>query len=400
MNRRAGITGLLLVSAMLGVACGGAPEKSGDEIAQVDVTTVGPGDPGSGSEVTTGSVSPPPVTEGPATTEGGGKRPHDFLNTTCTGDSDGILTAPITDIETLDSIIPSGVAAGEEIKPHSYLRIAGDRAPVYAPIDMELVQGSWYKEPESFVAETTYILHFAVGCNFAINLDHITEPVDEIKAVLNDVPREDTRMDEFLRESVKFEAGDLIGYTIGAGPEDFVRTYDFGYYGSATNHEYVNQDRYLRSYAWKQLHAVCAFDYFAEPLKTTYIDLLTTHTGQLVPGAPCRSPNQDKAGTLAGAWYFEPDSMSVVNHVGIAQDLDDKSMNIVGLPSQSYVRIESPNPSLKDPAEVTDRHCYDYSGNVASYFYFVLVDAMTVDLYEGSGTCPAEPSGQVTRLYR
>ncbi|NDC12329.1 MAG: hypothetical protein EBZ88_07770, partial [Actinobacteria bacterium] len=73
---------------------------------------------------------------------------------------------------------------------------------------MELVQGAYYKEPPTFRAKTTYILHFAVGCEFAIFLDHITDPVDRIKAVMNAEPKEDTRMDSFFDNQVEFKAGE------------------------------------------------------------------------------------------------------------------------------------------------------------------------------------------------
>ena len=323
---------------------------------------------------------------------------HKFLNTTCTGSSDGRFTSKLTDLETLEVIVPPGVAAGWEIKPHGYVRIKGDRAAIYAPIDIELVQGAYYKEPPTFRAKTTYILHFAVGCEFAIFLDHITDPVDRIKAALNTAPNEDTRMDSFLAKPLSFRAGELIGYTIGAGPADSIRQWDFGYYSASVTNVYVNQPRRSNPVpAWKQLHAVCGFDYFAEPLKSTYARYFATHRGVLVPGAPCRSPNRDVAGTLAGSWYYKPDSTSIEPHVAIAIDLDGKSVIVAGL--RQYVEIEASNPTLKDPANVTDRHCYYDSAN-GRYYFFQFVDRTTVDMFEGSGSCPISPSGTKTRLYR
>lgn len=113
----------------------------------------------------------------------------------------------------------------------------------------------------------------------------------------------------------------------------------------------------------------------------------------------CRPPVQDKAGTLAGGWFYEPSGSSVVPYVGIAADLDRASLNIAGLRSVKALRIESPNPTYKDPAEVTDRHCYqDDQSN--RYYFFVLRSRTTVDLYEGTGACPTEPAGQQTTLYR
>lgn len=330
-------------------------------------------------------------------TSNSGQKNHKFLNTACSRSSDGKFKSKITDLETLEVIVPSGVAAGYEIKPHSYIRIKGDRAAVYAPIDMDLVQGALYKEPVTFQAKTTYILHFAVGCEYAMFLDHITDPVDRIKNALNKVPNEDTRLDFFMKKPISFKAGDLIGYTIGAGPANSIRQWDFGYYSAFVTNKYVNQERRIRSYAWKQLHAVCGFDYFPEPLKSTYFGYFATHRGVLVPGAPCRKPNRDVPGTLSGSWFFRSDSSSVEPHVAIASDLDGKTVIIAGL--DRYVSIEPANATAKDPATITDKHCF-YDPDLDSYFFFVLIDKNSLDFFRGTGQCPSTPIGTKLRLYR
>ncbi|MEK0444487.1 MAG: hypothetical protein EBZ46_04570 [Actinobacteria bacterium] len=333
-------------------------------------------------------------------TDSTGDGRHKFLNTTCTGTSGGNFTSKITDTETTYAIFAPGGAAGYEIKPHGYFLIKGERAAVYAPVDMNLVQGSYYKEPENFLADNTYILHFAVGCDYAMFIDHITDPVDKIKAVMNAEPKEDTRMDSFFDNQVEFKAGELIGYTIGAGPKEANRSWDFGYYSAAVTNEYVNQERRIRSFAWKQLHAVCGFDYFPEPIKGEYFKLFTTRAGAPVPGAGCRSPNRDVAGTLSGSWFFQPDSMSVEPHVAIGGDIDGASLTIAGLKSKQYLSIGPGNPTYKDPATVTDRHCYTDDADTTNYFFFVIIDEMTLDLYEGVGGCPSEPKGTKLTLYR
>lgn len=330
----------------------------------------------------------------------GGDGRHAFLDAPCSGDSDGMFTSKVTDVETLHAIYPAGGAAGWEIKPHGYFLIEGDQAAVYAPVDMELVQGALYHEQEGFLAKTTYILHFAVGCNFAIFLDHITDPVDRIKDVLNAESQADTRLNSFLAEPISFKAGELIGYTLGAGTADSIRSFDFGYYSADVTNQFANQDRYVRSFSWKQLHAVCAFDYFAEPLRSDYFKLFSARFGAVVPNGECRSPNRDVPGTLSGSWFFTAESYSVEPHVAIASDIDGASLNIAGLKSKQYFTVSSSNPTFADPATVTDRHCYQEDGNDSQHFYFVLVDDMTLDIYEGSGTCPAEPSGTKITLYR
>jgi hypothetical protein len=78
-------------------------------------------------------------------------------------------------------------------------------------------------------------------------------------------------------------------------------------------------------------------------------------------------------------------------------DLDGKSVIVAGLP-QGYIGISGSNPTAKNPAAVSSQHCYDSENG--RYLYFVIVDRVTLDLYEGSGSCPASPSGTKTRLYR
>ena len=81
-------------------------------------------------------------------------------------------------------------------------------------------------------------------------------------------------------------------------------------------------------------------------------------------------------------------------------DIDGASLTIVNLGSMSYVSVSSPNPTYKDPATITDRHCYIDDADSSKYFFFVIVDDMTLDVYEGNGPCPSEPTGTKTTLYR
>ena len=59
-----------------------------------------------------------------------------------------------------------------------------------------------------------------------------------------------------------------------------------------------------------------------------------------------------------------------------------------------------PNPTYADPAKVTDRHCYVDDANSSMHVFFVLVDETTLDVYEGSGPCPADPRGEKIALFR
>jgi hypothetical protein len=175
---------------------------------------------------------------------------------------------------------------------------------------------------------------------------------------------------------------------------------DFGYYNAAVTNMYVNRERRIKSDAWKQVRAACGFDFLPEPIKRESFQLFTTRTATPVPEAGCCSPNRDMAGTLSGSWFSQPDSTSIDHHVAIAGDIDGASLAIAGLKSKQYLSIGRGNPTYVDPAMVTGRHCYTDDADTTSCFFLVIIDDMTLDLYEGSGPCPAEPPGTKTTLFR
>lgn len=310
-----------------------------------------------------------------------------IFNQECTDQQTTEFTSRFADYNSMKYIIPPGVAAGEYIKSHSYIGIKGEEISLYAPTDMYLVQGAYYKENPTFVAKTTYILHFLVGCDIVLNYDHITNPVDKIKNVLNSTAQDGTGMESFLSEPIFIAAGEFIGTTIGAGSADMVRTFDFGVYDKNHTNQYVNQARYEKNIDWKSLNSVCGYSYFAEPLKSQYYALFSNHAGKIVPDAPCRGASQDKEGTLAGAWHKNKDDDSVFHKVAIAIDLDNKTLNITGIGDQ-FFRIEDSTPTFIDPAKVTTEHCFeDRPSNI--YVYAKLLNSMEMRAYQHTGRCPA-----------
>jgi len=175
---------------------------------------------------------------------------------------------------------------------------------------------------------SSYLLHFQVSCEVILNLDHITDPVQKIRDALPKIPSGDTRTIR-LNPTVKFKANELIGYTKGGGTQSSIlpiNRFDLGLYITTHTNKFVNQDRYVESYSWKSINAVCAYDYFSEELKRAYYSKFSNFERRLVLDAPCRSPNQDVPGTLAGAWFFREDSSATEFHVAIALHLDKKHL--------------------------------------------------------------------------
>ncbi|MEK7090525.1 MAG: hypothetical protein AAB930_02975 [Patescibacteria group bacterium] len=328
-----------------------------------------------------------------------------IFGTPCTSNPKPVFEHPFAPVDHIAGIIPPGAAASEEIKPHSYVEIdttLGESIPVYAPADMYLVQGAFYKEPSTFRVPTSYILHFMVSCEITINLDHITDPVDKIKTVLNQTPQDDTRMESILKNPVYFKAGELIGSTKGGGVHGINR-FDFGLYNTTHTNQFVNQRRYEQSYNWKSINAVCPYDSFAPEVKDMYLKKFRTfEKPTLVPGASCRIPNQDKAGTLSGAWFLSEDSSSVEPHVGIALEINGQEITIVGIRNMSF-SIDDSNPTFEDPRSVTTEHCYFDPLNGARVLYFKLHSPIKVEVWDGdsSSGCPnVFPTSGTIFLYR
>lgn len=318
-----------------------------------------------------------------------------IYNQKCTPIERSEFINAFTDYSDIKHIIPPGAAVGDTIKAHSYIALQTEKINIYAPADMYLVQGSYYKEPPSFVAKTTYILHFLVGCDMVINFDHITNPVDKIRQVLNQKPNEGTAMEGFLSEPVFFKAGELIGYTIGAGSPELIKTFDFGLYDKNHTNQFVNQARYEQNFDWKNLNAVCAFDYFSSELKDQYYNKLSSLNGNFVK--VCRSPSQDKKGTLAGAWHKNPEDSTVAHRVGIAADLDGKSLSITGI-NNEFFSINDSEPTFIDPANVTSQHCY-YNSSTNKFVFFNVASDTQMQAYLGTGRCPSNFSASLAQTY-
>ncbi len=341
----------------------------------------------------------------PAPGSGGQASKSPIFGTPCQSGPNIIFDQTFAPLDQIAGIVPSGAAASEEIKSHSYVDLAGESIPLYAPADLELVEGAYYYEPPTFKVPTTYSFHFQVSCEVVLMLDHITDPVEKLANAFPKTPQPDTRS-FVVRPTVRLAKGELIGYTKGGGVQQVsppINRFDLGLYRTTNVNRFVNQARYERSRTWKSIHAVCPYDSFSPGLRDAYYRKFQTLNRNPVPGAPCRSPNQDQAGTLAGAWFFGEDSLAIEAHVGIALELDGQGVEIVGLPRQGvHTSIDRSNATFKDPATVTGEHCYfsPHGGN--RVLYFRLVSALRAEVYVGTGSnCPASfPASGVTTLHR
>ena len=155
---------------------------------------------------------------------------------------------------------PPTMGAGPSLKPHSYIGTDHARVPVYAPADMTLETGAYFEGGP-------YGLDFRVSCEVTLRFGHITEPVDEIRAVFpaTPAPANDSRSQQITRK-VSFKAGELVGYTTGTSAAG---NWDYGVYNSTVRNRYADDPAWNNSTTYTT--AVCPFDYFSAAMRAAYV---------------------------------------------------------------------------------------------------------------------------------
>lgn len=298
-----------------------------------------------------------------------------------------------TDLSKIASIVPSGSPAGGVIKPHSYLHNRNNpdgtnvRVPVYAVADSLLTSIAYYG---TTVNTSEYLIFFDVTCEISFKYDHISEVVPKLAAVAPATPSDSSATSRTA--AITFEAGELIGYSVGAGG---FGAWDFGAYDLTYTNRFANQERYEAGYMTQSLHTVCPYDYFEEPLKSEMYALFGTHDQRLLPNIECTTTERDVPGAASGAWFDSLDfafSQSKVSMGVLPGDL----VTLTGIGND--VRIEKGQPTWLDPALLTTSHCYVDDGRW--FFIEIRAEGMQMALANGSGSCPvALPSG-ATVYYR
>ncbi len=197
----------------------------------------------------------------------------------CESNIEPIFSHHVTDISKLNAVIPPPSLVQGDLKAHSYLDTRKHRVPVYAPVDMLFVDGTFYKTSQG----GEYMLDFEVSCEVSIRFDHILEPVESIKHMLPSIPMDDSRT-HGVSVPVQFSAGDLIAYTTGT--ENGI--WDFGVY----NTEHPNQFSKLDEYRHSKIYTTgdCPYVYFSDELKWEYEGIYDQHRSdpfdEFCPGAP------------------------------------------------------------------------------------------------------------------
>ncbi len=175
----------------------------------------------------------------------------------CQSNPSPIFTNDITDVSKINYIgPPPTMGAGPSLKTHGYIGTDHARVPVYSPTVMTLESGSYF-------VGGPYLLEFRASCEVRVRFGHITEPVEAIKKLLPNEPKQDSRTEGL--PPIVFVAGELIGYTTGT---DRAGNWDFGVYNSTIQNRYIDDPAWNNSTTYTT--AVCPFDYFSENLRSVY----------------------------------------------------------------------------------------------------------------------------------
>ncbi len=298
-----------------------------------------------------------------------------------------------TDLSKIASIIPPGSPAGGVIKPHSYLHNKNNpddtnvRVPVFAVADSVLTSVAYYA---TTVDTSEYLLFFDVSCEISFKFDHISEVAPKIAAV---APATAANTSQTTRtEAIRFEAGELIGYTVGAGG---FGAWDFGAYDLTFTNQFANQERYEKGHMNQSIHTVCPYEYFEEPLKGQMYELFGTHDQRLLPGIECSTTERDVVGSASGAWFDSLNLEFSESKISLGL-LPGDLVTITGIGSD--VRIAKDNQTWRDPSLLTGSHCYFDNGR---WFYLeIFDDGMQMTLAHGSGSCPQAMPAGATTYYR
>ena len=115
-----------------------------------------------------------------------------------------------------------------------------------------------------------------VGCGVTIVFDHVTEPIEKIRKLFPDIPRNDSRTD-FFNSILEMEAGELVGYTTGTVN---AHNWNFAVYNSSEKN-YLFETGEFAQYP-KYFTQVCPFKYYNESAAELYKELFVLSDKDIV----------------------------------------------------------------------------------------------------------------------
>lgn len=180
----------------------------------------------------------------------------------CTSNPNPVFTNMLADPGMITNIIPppTNRNVGWHLTTHSYVDTRAESpAPLYAPVDMELIDGAHYPGGP-------YYLDFRVSCEVTIRIAHVTNPAQKIKDAL---PQEPVNTEMEVIPPIAVKAGELIAYS-GGPPHTLNNGFDFGAYHAAKPNRYASSSdpKVVQSRIYTT--AVCPYDFFTPELRAKY----------------------------------------------------------------------------------------------------------------------------------
>jgi len=264
---------------------------------------------------------------------------------------------------------------------------------VYAPTQMTLESYAFFEMPPE---PPSWRLSFSIEPDLTITFDHLDEVTEKVMDATASVPASSSA-GLMPKEKITLSAGEHFANTTGTSK---AHNWNIYLYDRNQQNEFLNIERLSQSEGvGKQLlTAVCPFKYYNEETKKFFIDLMGYH--QAGESSDCGSVSHDVKGTVSGLWFLKESPFSIFkNSAG--------SVNIYQV-DHGYYEISSNSASFKDPQEVTNEHCYNFSDainqnrSVSGYLYFKVISDNQMQMSFGaSGSCPASfPAQQAKTYYR
>ena len=327
-----------------------------------------------------------------------------------------VFTHDIFNVNEIKNITPLGELNGGYWESQSFagvminLKVDSNRdaemIDIYSPIDMKLTSYSFSDMPGS--NDPTWALVFELAPGVEMIMNHVQEAGEKITNVTTTVPVESSRTLEVM-PPLEFEAGEFIAKTAGT-PQ--AHNWNIYVYDESIENEFVRQERYLQDhFGERMITATCIFDYYPENIRKAY-ELLYGY-GDAGQSNTCGTVVRDVKSSIAGLWYFSENPIT-----GITEEKDgvyatpfaiyktsDDTVIIHEINGQRY-DIYPDNSSYKDPAEITNEHCYSLinitNKQPVGYTYFKVIDDYSMQvLFSDSSTCPGSfPIGNSKIYYR
>lgn len=312
-----------------------------------------------------------------------------------------IFTSRLFDPTKVSHILPLGELNGGYIETQTINGVVinvkkdinGKAVPVeiYAPTDMTLEDYSYFPDPRAPERPVQWHLGFRISKEMKLSFDHITWVPDAIKNV---TPPTQNSSYVSPQKKLSFKAGDLIAKSSGTNKANNWNIY---LRDNKKVNNFVNQERYEKTKEiYGYVNASCPFDYYEELIRQEFLALMGYYSaGQ---SKTCGSNSRDVSGTISGLWHLNKEGIQeeyrgqYATPFSIYKTSADEII-IYEINKQRYI-IGSNNKTYKDPATVTDSHCYNLTEygddrSAMGYAYFNIISGAEMQMnYSATGSCP------------